>query len=69
MYLSFFTVGQQPTQQKLKRQKIIPQKVTTILISLPGVPPPSRNPRKITQKQFPSTIHDTHRETFITSVR
>ena len=26
----FFTVGQQPTQQKLKRQKIIPQKVTTI---------------------------------------
>ena len=28
----FFTVGQQPTQQKLKRQKIIPQKVTTISI-------------------------------------
>ena len=26
----FFTVGQQPTQQKLKRQKIIPQKVTTV---------------------------------------
>ena len=30
MYLSFFTVGQQPTQQKLKRQNNIPQKVTTI---------------------------------------
>ena len=26
----FFTVGQQPTQQKLKRQNSIPQKVTTI---------------------------------------
>ena len=30
MYLSFFTVGQQPTQQKLKWQNNILQKVTTI---------------------------------------
>ena len=30
MYLSFFTVGQQPTQQKLKWQNNIQQKVTTI---------------------------------------
>ena len=30
MYLSYFIVGQQPTQQKLKRQNNIPQKVTTI---------------------------------------
>ena len=30
MYLSFFTVGQQPTEQKLKQQNNILQKVTTI---------------------------------------